>query len=431
MMRVMLTALVIPLIISCAGTETVEPANQAPTIQYTSTNIVVDYARDTRLTVSVSDPDGDPLTLTWKITSGTLSDTPSKTEKTWRPPESVGTDTLYVTVSDGELSDSVTEIIKRGTRWTAKAIDNWTFTKAESPWILDPPASTNTIEFTTVNNSTVHIEPGVELYVNIRNLAIEVRGTLESVGTQADTILVRPNDRTLRCGDERGWWEGFRARQDGPTAGRVNMEYTQVSYGRKNIWLMEGSASATLRHCRFVCSEEAGVEIGSTGTLFVDSCDISSNESHGIDISSEAIVPTTVTIKNNFIRSNGHTGINMKLPDRSQSADITIERNEIKLNAVHGIAMKNSVWATIQHNDFILNNLSSVSNIWLIAPYPGAVDVPADWDTLFAINNYWGRAYAPGEIGFIEDTVEDKSDNDDLETHIIVDPWENTPQTDQ
>jgi parallel beta-helix repeat protein len=120
----------------------------------------------------------------------------------------------------------------------------------------------------------------------------------------------------------------------------------------------------------------------------------------------------------------------MELRDNAQAADITIERNEIKLNASHGIAMTNSVWATIQHNDFILNNLSNVSNIWLETPFPGTVIVPADWDTLFAINNYWGRAYEPGEIGFIEDTVEDKSDDPALGTYVIVDPWENTPQPD-
>lgn len=430
-MRVMLTALVIPLVISCSGTETPETVNQAPTIQYTATEIVVDYSRDARLTVSVSDPEGDPLTLTWEITSGTLSDGFSKTEKIWDPPSSVGTDTLTVSVSDGELSDSVTEIIKRGTRRTATQYDGWTFTKALSPWILDPPANTQTIEFTTNSNSTVRIEPGAEVYVNLRDLAIEVRGTLESVGTQADTILVRPNDRTLRCGDERGWWEGFRARTDGPVAGRINMEYTQVSYGRKNIWLQEGDASASLQNCRFVCSEDAAVQMASRGTLLVDNCDISSNRTHGIDISSLSTVPASVTITNNFIRSNGHTGINMNLQDGSQTLDITIERNEIKLNAVHGVAMTNAVWATIQRNDFILNNLSDVSNIWLNTPFPGAVDVPADWDTLMAINNYWGRAYDPGEIGLIEDTVEDKSDDTALGTYVVVDPWENTPQAGQ
>jgi hypothetical protein len=430
MMRVMLIVLVIPLAISCSGTETPETVNQAPTIHYTATEIVVDKRRNARLTVSVSDPDGDPLTLSWQITSGTLSDGSSSTEKIWDPPNEVGTDTLTVTVSDGDLKDSVTEIIKRGTRETADMYGNWRFRKADSPLILDPPAA-STIQFTTNANETVTIEPGVEIYVNVQDLAIEVRGTLESIGTQADTILIRPNDRTLRCGDGRGWWEGLRAKTEGPVAGRINMEYTQVSYGVRNIFLQDGDASANLKNCRLVCSRDAAIEMASRGTLLVDNCDISSNRTHGIDISSLSTVPASVTITNNFIRSNGHTGINMELRDVSQAADITIERNEIKLNSIHGIAMTNAVWATIQHNDFILNNLANVSNIWLETPFPDAVNVPADWDTLLAINNYWSRAYNPGEIGLIEDTVEDRSDNPALGTYVIVDPWQNTPQANQ
>ena len=427
MIRVMLTALVIPLILSCSGTETPEPVNQAPTIRYTSTEIVVDYTRDASLTVSVSDPDGDPLTLTWEITSGTLSDGASRTEKIWDPPQSVGTDTLYVRVSDGELTDSVTEIIKRGTRRTATEYDTWTFDKTRSPWILDPPSQT--IGFGSPSHGTVRIEPGTELYINRQDLAIEILGTLESIGTQADTIVIRPNDRTLRCGDGRGWWEGFRVITDETSAGQVNMEYTHVSYGNKNLYVWQGAASASLRNCRFVCSREAAIAMGSRGTLLVENCDISSNRGHGIDVTSLSTVPTAVTITNNAIRSNGHTGINMDLRDNSQSLDITIEGNLIKLNAVHGIAMTHAVWATIQHNDFVLNNLSNVSNIWLNEPYPDAVDVPAEWDTLLAIDNYWGRAYSAGEIGLIEGTVEDRSDNNDLGTYIIVTPWQNDPQS--
>jgi hypothetical protein len=426
MMRVMLLALVIPLIVACSGTETPEPVNQAPTIQYTATELVVDKSQTARLTVSVSDPEGDPLTLSWSITSGTLSDGSSRTEKIWDPPNEVGTDTLTVTVSDGELSDSITEIIKRGTRRTASEYNTWTFTKALSPWILDPP--TQTIGFGSPNHGTVTIEAGTEVYVNKQNLAIEVLGTLESIGTQADTIVVRPNDRTLRCQEGRGWWEGFRIVTDQLSAGQVTMEYTHVSYGTNNLYVWQGTASATLRNCRFVCSSEASIAMGSRGSLLVDNCDISSNQRHGIDISSLSSVPASVTITNNAIRSNGHTGINMDLLDTSQSLTITIERNVIKLNAVHGIALTHAAWATIQHNDLFLNNLSSVSNIWLNEPYPDQVDVPADWDTLLAIDNYWGRAYDPGEIGFIRDTVEDKLDNNDLGTYVIVSPWQNSPQ---
>jgi hypothetical protein len=426
----MFIAFLLPLVFGCAGSDTVEPVNQSPTIEYTSTEIAVDFAQNTPLSVSVSDPDGDPLTLTWEITSGTLQDTGSKTTKTWVPPRSVGTDTLYVRVSDGELSASITEIIKRGRRTTGSEFDNWTFTKASSPWILDPPSET--IGFGSPTHGTVTIEPGVELYINKPDLAVEILGTLECVGTQADTILIQPNDRTLRCADQRDWWEGMRVITDETSAGVVNMAYTQMSYGVRDLWLWQGNASATLEHCRFVCSSEAAVEMGSTGSILIDHCDISSNKKYGIAISSGSSVPASVTITNNRIRSNGHTGIYMDLRDISQSLTIVIERNEIKLNAVHGVSLTNAAWASIQHNDFILNNLSNISNIWLDAPYPYGidvpVDVPADWDSLLATDNYWGRSYDPGDVGLIEDTVEDRSDNPSLGTYVIVDPWQNTPQ---
>ena len=427
MRRLFLTALVIPLILGCSGTESPEPVNQAPSITFITTEIVFDFLRSSTLAVSVSDPDGDPLSVTWEITSGTLVPVPanSQTVMQWTPVRSVGDDIVTITVSDGEFSESVTEPLKRGTRRTESILDSAQFIAAESPYIIDPPAET--ISFGEPNHGTVSIAAGVELYINKRNLAIEVRGTLQSIGTQADTILVRPNDRTLRCAQQRGWWEGFRIVSDDQNDGQVNMTWTQVSYGVKNVWLQNG-ASGNLTNSRFVCSADAGVMMSSVGTLVVDNCDISSNRSYGIDVSS-VLIPAQVTITNNLIKSNGHTGINLNLQDIEQTLTTVITGNSIQFNSIHGIALTNAAWATIQNNDFILNNLSNVSNIWLETPYPGAVPVTADWDTLLATSNYWSRAYDPGQASFIEDTVRDKSDNPILGTYVIIDPWENEKQS--
>lgn len=429
MRRLFLTALVIPLILGCSGTETPEPVNQAPSITFITTEIAFDFKTPHVLAVSVSDPDGDPLSVTWEITSGTLvpvSASSQNTEMQWTPVRSVGEDVVTITVSDGEFSDSVTEPLKRGTRRTPNIYDAAEFVVAESPYIIDPTAET--ISFGDPHHGTVSIEAGVEMYINKRNLAIEVLGTLESVGTQTDTILVRPNDRTLRCAEQRGWWEGFRIISDEQNDGQVNMTWTQVSYGVKNVWLQNG-ASGNLTNCRFVCSGDAGVMMSSVGTLVIDNCDISSNRSHGIDVSSLAAIPTQVTITNNLIKSNGHTGINLDLQDMEQTLTIVITGNSIQFNSVHGIGLTNSVWATIQNNDFILNNLNSVSNIWLNTPYPGPVPVPADWESLLATSNYWSRAYDPGEASFIEETVRDKSDKPTLGTYVIIAPWENEKQS--
>jgi len=425
MRRLFLTALVIPLILGCSGTESPEPVNQAPSITFITTEIVFDFLRSNTLAVSVSDPDGDPLSVTWEITSGTLVPAGSQTMMEWTPVRSVGDDIVTITVSDGELSDSVTEPLKRGTHMRQDEYNTETFDFDRSPFIIDPVEET--IGFGAIGYGTITIDPGVELYINKRNLAIEVLGTLQSNGTQQDTILIRPNDRTLRCADQRDWWEGFRVISDENNDGQVNMTWTQVSYGVKNLSFQNGSIG-NLTNCRFVCSSEAGVLMSSVGTLVVDNCDVSSNRSHGVDVTS-SLIPTSVTITNNLIKSNGHTGINLNLQDIERTLTTVITGNSIQFNSVHGIALTNSAWATIQNNDFILNNLSSISNIWLDTPYPGAVFIPSDWDTLLATSNYWSRAYDPGQASFIEDTVRDKSDNPTLGTYVIIAPWENEKQS--
>jgi parallel beta-helix repeat protein len=141
------------------------------------------------------------------------------------------------------------------------------------------------------------------------------------------------------------------------------------------------------------------------------------------------LIPTQVTITNNLIKSNGHTGINLNLQDIEQTLTTVITGNSIQFNSIHGIALTNAAWADIRNNDFILNNLSNVSNIWLETPFPGPVTVTADWDTLLATSNYWSRAYDPGQASFIEDTVRDKSDNPTLGTYVIIAPWENEKQS--
>jgi parallel beta-helix repeat protein len=360
------------------------------------------------------------LTVNWSITSGQLSGT-AQTERQWNPVDSVGEDVLTVTVSDGELSDDVVATIKRGTRSTSADLGPFTFTQAKSPWIIDPPVGT--IRW----SNNIEIEPGTEMYINNEDLLIEVVGLLQSVGTKTDTILVQPNDRTIRCGDERPWWKGFQLVADGLAAGQVEMAYTHVSYGERSLYVWQGDSSARLRYCRFVCGGEAGIKMGSSGVLVVDNCEVSDNKTYGIYVSSST-VPDSVTITNNLIKSNDHTGIAMNFKDETKAAVITIERNDIKLNSVYGITMTNAMWPTIQHNNLSLNNLSNISNIVLLDPFPNVSGSLADWDTLWATDNYWGRAYEPSEIKLIEDTVVDKWNNGALGTYIIVDPWQNTPQ---
>lgn len=426
MHRVYWIALVIPLILACTATETVEPVNQPPTIQFTFEKIATRTSVPVDLSVEVSDPDGDPLSVKWEITSGTLeSQNAQNTIMRWRPPSSPGADTVVVTVSDGELSASIEEVVKRGTYFTLPVeLTDYEFTKAESPWIVNTDQTTVGI----AGGSTVSIEAGVEIYIEKRELAIQVNGTLEANGTESEWVRIHPNDRTIRCGEERGWWEGIRVLSDENYSGQVNLQYTEVWYGVKNVAQSSGDAVVNLKNCRMLCGRDAGVAMSGTGTVTLDRCEISNSRSHGISISSLTQLPTSVTITNCDISNNGDTGIFMDLPDHNQEVPIIIRYNLIEGNAVNGIAMTHSVWPTIENNDIWLNNFSTASNIRLSEPYPGAVSVPAEWDSLLVPGNWWGGAFEPEDIGFIEATIWDKAENPSIGTRVIVDGWENTRQ---
>jgi hypothetical protein len=437
MRRVILTALVIPLILSCSGSDTIEPVNQAPSIRFTFDPIAVDYNSQPILTVSVSDPDDDPLTVTWSITpgAGTLTSTnPENTSVRWVPTRAVGTDTVTVTVSDGDLTDTVTDVVlKRATKekTTLRTTD---FRKEDSPYLLESRDNPS-LDPTTIlipAGYTVTIEAGVEIYIAAAGQDIDVLGTLQANGEPQDTISIWPNSRTLRCGEGRGWWKWIQATTYDQDVGRVNLNYTTISHAEVNVWVRQGDASANLQNSRLICSRDAGVKMSSNGTLVVNGCDISSNRQFGVEISSLSALPASVVITNTNISSNSHTGIYMDLQDVNQVAPISITGNNISFNSINGIFMTNTVWATIQNNDLVFNNLSTLSNIRLDhtdTPFPFGATDPTAWDTLLAINNYWGAEIDPSDIGLIESSVWDSADYPGVVgTRIIVEPWQNTSQ---
>lgn len=431
MRRVCIAAMIVTFILACSGSETVEPVNQSPSIEFTFNNIAVWKNLTHDLTVAVSDPDGDPLTVSWTITSGTL--TPQNTENTivtWDPPDTPGADTVTVSVSDGQLSSSVTEIIKRGTLVTlGVGTSSRTFTKAESPYIIRAAVVTPSIGV----GSTFTLEAGVEWYIHhdddegtpdLETIAVE--GAIVTHGTESEPVVIVPNDRAAAlCGDCLGWWGGFDLVPDGT----ATMDYTQIKCGVYDLRMSQGDGTATLRNCSFQCSSGAGIKLESNGTLVVDSCRITDNGNHGIDISSLVSLPASVSITNSEIRFNGHTGIYMDLYDVGQDVPINISRNLIEFNAGNGIAITHAVWPTIHNNDISKNNTGTLSNIRLLVPFPDAsVIAPAAWDSLLATNNYWGGTFQSGEDAFIEQGIWDSKDIPSLGTRVIINPWKNESQ---
>ena len=418
MQRVSVVFLVALLLVRCSGEDnTVTPENNAPTISFTTNRIVVPKGIAYDLSVSVADEDGDPLTVTWRITSSTL--TPQNAQNTvmrWATPGTVGTDTVWVTVSDGSATAAVEEVIKRGTRTAASIAPN-TFLKSSSPYILAPDNNPPSILIS--GGTTTEIEAGVELYMDIQGSLIDVLGTLEGNGTEAEPVLIRPNDRRARCGESRGWWEGIEARSEDLNVGVVDFTHTEVRSAEFNVRLI-GAAQAYLEHCKIACARSAGVRITGIGILYINNCDISDCAQNGIEVSSVSSIPSSVTITHNEIQFN-NDGIYLDLPDAMQILLIDISYNLIKDNWVNGISFRNSVFAAIHNNYISRNNWGTTSNIRLVPPYPG----PADVDTLYAEWNYWGAAYT-GSGSSIEATITDSADNASIGTRVKIRPWINT-----
>jgi hypothetical protein len=410
------------LFVGCSGGDTgVEPLNTPPTITFTMNKMVVKRGVDNDLTVVVSDADEDDrLTVTWDITSGTLTPRTSASSSerimVWDTPSSVGTDTVTVTVTDGEASASVTEEIKRGTK-TEETVARATFRVGDSPYILAPNNSPPSVFISGAATTT--IEPGVEIYIDYEDANIDVLGTLVANGTESEPVLIRPNDRRLRCQDGRGWWKGIQARSEDQFIGAVNLRHTEISYGEHNIRLI-GAARADLRNCRILCAERAGVRITGIGTLIVRDSEIVQSELFGVEVHSisPSSLPDSVAITGCEILNNGADGIHLELPDFGQTVPIHITYNLIKFNQINGIALHGAVFPTIRLNEIWYNNVTAESNIRLMPPFPSPAVVP----TLDATENFWN--YFNEEQ--IKRTITDMDDNSSIGTYVVVDPWLDT-----
>lgn len=422
MLRVILSALVIPLILSCSGTETVEPLNQPPTIEFATEEIAVLKNTATDLSVTVGDPDGDPLSVVWDISGGSLSSQNSaNTVMRWTPPPGTGTDTIVVTVSDGEASASTGIVeIKRATFETSTNFDPYTFSKSLSPYVLYP--STETIGFA----GTVTIEDSVEIFIGKPDIQIRVVGTLNSNGLDGKPVVIRPNAR-LGYQEGRGWWKGILVTEEtGP--GHADLEYTEIWHAVNGVNLFLGTSGASLDHCTFKRSSEAGVTMDSNGSLTVTWCNIFDNQL-GIRISSTSRIPFNVLIENSHVHYNNY-GLYMELNDGNQAGTINVRRNLIERNSVTGIHLAHCVWPTIENNDFRLNHTAlSPLHIGLDLSFADNAITPQEWTTLPVPGNFWGDVFPQGDDRPIKETIYDREDNASVWTTVDVTGWLNDQQS--
>lgn len=397
------------------------PVNRAPAVNLLFTKVGVVRAIPVDISVAVSDADSDPVTLTWTSTRGALTpQNAAKTTMQWATPAAAGTDTVWIRATDGQVTTTVTVPIKVGYAANGQFALSL-YEKAKSPYILAPSAIDPIVSIPEQQTTT--IEAGTELLIDTPGATLDVIGTLVANGTSGEPVVIRPNDRTLKCGDERGWWEGIRGStsSDGVNTynGQINLTYAEVRYGQHAIRLRDGS-NAVLNNCMIRCSGDAGVAIEGHGTLAVFDTEVSNGRSDGISVAAIASLPDSVIVRGCDIRINESSGIRLDINDAGKTVPIVIEYNKLEFNFTRGITLAHAVFPRIHFNHFSGNGVQTgVTNIYLENGYPTGGGFPQ----LDASCNYWGAPVSSQAT--IDGTIWDSLDSGSVGTRVITSPWLN------
>ena len=405
--------------LSCSGgTDSgTQPVNRAPTITFTFTKLGVVRNTTPVLSVAVDDPDGDPLTVTWTITRGTLTPQNSaKTQMQWAAPAIVGLDTVVVKVSDGALSSKVTEPIMVCYPATAARA---TFQKSQSPYIISLDAANPVLGID--EGFTSNVEAGTTLLLDNQGTRIDVTGEFITHGTPGEPVVIRPNARDLSCGtDDRGWWESIQVSHAAgpPNPGSIEFHNTEVWFANYGVRLLN-DASATLDGCAIKCSGAAGVYHEGAGTLIMTDTEVSNGKVDGIVIGSNVStsVPDSVLINNCDIQFNQHNGVLLSVNDPGETAVVQMEYNYIKNNFFRGVTLARAVFPAMHFNLFSGNTSGGGSmNIYLEDGFGAGSAVT----TLDATCNYFSVTTQTA----IDATIRDSLDNPVLApVRVLTDPW--------
>ena len=370
---------------SCGDDATGPPPNEPPLISLVNPELAVSMGAIVNLSVNVSDPDDDPLTVTWTTSGGSLrASDQGKTTMQWTASTTLGVDTIRAVVSDGQISRAVEVEFKIGTKVMADiaGVVNWTL--SESPYIVAPPDIGGEIRLAVLQGSRLNIPAGVVVYTK-PGLIFDVAGRLVCRGTNGNPITFYPNLRV----PEPGAWSGFRVQTANlAPPGFLDMEYTEVAYGFRNVEAIQGT-DVYLKNTLLLFASNAGLHFESAGYVKLDGCGVTDNNGHGIWVDGGlAFTPDSVVVINSEVSVNGLTGITINFDDPFGTVPVRIYHNEILRNILPGIHLLLPVRPLINQNAIYSNDRGRSipeqrQNIVLEPSFAAA------FPTIDATNNYW------------------------------------------
>ncbi len=406
------------LALGCSGGDdggVAPPENRSPNITVDFSKIGVARNTSTQISASVSDPDGDPLTITWTATRGTITSlNGANTLVQWSVPATVGVDSITAQVSDGTASKSAKIGIKVGTSFSGGPART-VFLKSQSPYIVSVSGAPPVLVVTDVATT---IEAGTELLIETPNSVIDISDSLLAVGAPGDEIVIRPNLRNLTCGDDRGWWQGLKVTSD-LEAGHAELNYVQIWYARWAVRLRD-SGSATIRNSALRCSSESGVLHEGGGALIVEDTQITDGELDGITLDTGTFSPDEIEITGCLLKQNSRYGVWANLDDQAGSIPFTIEASNFEFNGQNAIRMSGASNPLIHFNRFDGNGIGQgLIDIYLENGFP----IGENFTTISATCNFWGAAMASATP--IEARIRDSGDTANIVADVVVTPWSN------